>query len=62
VIWVFKAAKISESDPQHQMPLPQHSARKKAFWRQEPVLGLGGIPTHNILLLWSEEQGSYIPQ
>ncbi|HKS46623.1 MAG TPA: hypothetical protein VJT49_16215 [Amycolatopsis sp.] len=61
VIWVFKAAKISDADPRHRVPLPEHSARKKAFWRQEPVLELGGMPADNILLLWSEEQGVIHP-
>jgi hypothetical protein len=61
VIWAFKAARISGSVPQHQVPLPQHSESKRAFWRQEPVLALGGMPTENILLLWSEEQGVIHP-
>ena len=61
VVWVFKAAKIHEEDPVHQVPVPGHSARKRAFWRQEPVLGLTGMPMDNLLLLWSEEQGEINP-
>ncbi|WIX85841.1 hypothetical protein [Amycolatopsis sp. DG1A-15b] len=61
VVWVFKAAKIRDFDPRHQVPLPGHSAPKRAFWRQEPVLGLTGMPMDNLLLLWSEERGEVEP-
>lgn len=61
VIWAFKAQRVSDSDPLHDVPLPHHSPKKRAFWRQEPVLALGGMPTENILLLWSESQGVIDP-
>jgi hypothetical protein len=61
VVWVFKALKIRDKDPQHQVPLPGSSTRKQAFWRQEPVLDLTGMPMDNLLLLWSEEQGEINP-
>ncbi|SFP79567.1 hypothetical protein SAMN05421810_103444 [Amycolatopsis arida] len=60
VIWVRKMRKVRSDPVEHEIPLPQ-SRRQRQFWRQEPVLDLPGLPTDNLLLLWSEDHGVLDP-
>jgi hypothetical protein len=41
-----------------QIPIPGRSARRQAFWRQEPTLP--GLETENLLLVWWDDQGSLV--